>query len=50
MWILNFDRDDWDPMIAINLTGAFELSHECAKYMIPQKAVKLLIFVLYSPS
>ena len=40
--VLNFDRDDWDPMIAINLTGAFELSHECAKYMIPQKSGKII--------
>jgi len=40
--VLNFDRDDWDPMIAINLTAAFELSHECAKFMIPQKSGKII--------
>lgn len=40
--VLDFDRDDWDPMIAINLTAAFELSHECAKYMIPQKGGKII--------
>lgn len=40
--VLDFDRDDWDPMIAINLTAAFELSHEAAKYMIPQKSGKII--------
>lgn len=40
--VLEFDRDDWDPMIAINLTAAFELSHEAAKYMIPQKGGKII--------
>lgn len=40
--VLKFDRDDWDPMIAINLTAAFELSHECAKFMIPQKSGKII--------
>lgn len=40
--VLDFGRDDWDPMIAVNLTGAFELSHEAAKYMIPQKSGKII--------
>lgn len=40
--VLDFDRDDWDPMIAINLTAAFELSHEAAKFMIPQKSGKII--------
>lgn len=40
--VLDFDRDDWDPMIAINLTGAFELSHEAAKFMIPQRSGKII--------
>ena len=40
--VLAFDRDDWDPMIAINLTAAFELSHEAAKFMIPQKSGKII--------
>lgn len=40
--VLDFDRDDWDPMIAVNLTAAFELSHEAAKYMIPQKSGKII--------
>ena len=40
--VLDFGREQWDPMIAINLTAAFELSHECAKYFIPQKSGKII--------
>lgn len=40
--VLEFDRAEWDPMIAINLTAAFELSHECAKFMIPQNSGKII--------
>lgn len=40
--VLSFDRAEWDPMIAINLTAAFEMSHEVAKYMIPQKSGKII--------
>ena len=40
--VLEFDRKDWDPMIAVNLTAAFELSHEAAKIMIPQKSGKII--------
>lgn len=37
-----FNRDDWDPMVAINLTAAFELSHEAAKVMISQNSGKII--------
>ncbi len=37
-----FTRKEWDPMIAINLTAAFEMTAECAKYMIPQKSGKII--------
>lgn len=40
--VKSFGRKEWDPMIAINLTAAFELSHECALYMIPQKSGKII--------
>jgi NAD(P)-dependent dehydrogenase (short-subunit alcohol dehydrogenase family) len=40
--VLEFGRKDWDPMIAVNLTAAFELSHEAAKIMIPQKNGKMI--------
>ncbi|VDR25098.1 Gluconate 5-dehydrogenase [Raoultella terrigena] len=35
--VLDFGRADWDPMIDVNLTAPFELSHEAAKIMIPAK-------------
>ncbi len=37
-----FDRSKWDPMIAINLTAAFELAHEATRYMIPQRSGKII--------
>lgn len=40
--VLEFGRSDWDPMIAINLTAAFELSHEAAKIMVPKKSGKII--------
>lgn len=40
--VLEFGRQDWDPMIDINLTAAFELSFEAAKRMIPQKSGKII--------
>jgi NAD(P)-dependent dehydrogenase (short-subunit alcohol dehydrogenase family) len=40
--VLEFGRKDWDPMIAVNLTAAFELSHEAGKIMIPQKSGKII--------
>jgi NAD(P)-dependent dehydrogenase (short-subunit alcohol dehydrogenase family) len=40
--VLEFDRKDWDPMVDINLTAAFDLSREAAKIMIPQKSGKII--------
>ena len=40
--MLDFGRADWDPMIDVNLTAAFELSYEAAKIMIPQKSGKII--------
>lgn len=40
--VLDFDRQKWDPMLAVNLTAAFEMSHECAKFFIPQKSGKII--------
>ncbi|KHT63359.1 oxidoreductase [Photobacterium gaetbulicola] len=40
--VLDFGRKDWDPMIHVNLTAAFELSHEAAKVMIPQRSGKII--------
>ena len=40
--VLEFDRNDWDPMVDVNLTAAFELSRESAKIMVPQKSGKII--------
>ncbi|ADO84656.1 SDR family oxidoreductase [Ilyobacter polytropus] len=40
--VKDFARNEWDPMISVNLTAAFELSHEAAKYMIPQNNGKII--------
>lgn len=40
--VTKFNRTMWDKMMAINLTAAFELSHEVSKYMIPQKSGKII--------
>ena len=40
--VRDFGREQWDPMIAINLTAAFEMSHECALHMIEQGSGKII--------
>ncbi|WP_295298351.1 SDR family NAD(P)-dependent oxidoreductase [uncultured Brachyspira sp.] len=40
--VLDFTRDEWDKMIALNLTAAFEMSYEVAHYYIPQKSGKII--------
>lgn len=40
--VLDFGREEWDPMIAINLTAAFELSRAAARYMIPQRSGRII--------
>jgi len=37
-----FDRSQWDPMIALNLTAAFELSFVASKLMIEQRSGKII--------
>jgi NAD(P)-dependent dehydrogenase (short-subunit alcohol dehydrogenase family) len=37
-----FGREQWDRMVSINLTAAFELSHEASKFMIPQRSGKII--------
>jgi len=37
-----FDREPWDKMLNINLTAAFEMSHEAAKRMIRQRSGKII--------
>lgn len=40
--VVAFDRSKWDPMVAVNLTAAFDLAHEAAKAMIPQRSGKIV--------
>jgi NAD(P)-dependent dehydrogenase (short-subunit alcohol dehydrogenase family) len=40
--VLAFGRDKWDPTVAVNLTAAFEMSHEAAKHMVPRRAGKII--------
>jgi len=37
-----YSRKEWDPMVRVNLTAAFELSHEAALHMIEQKSGKII--------
>ena len=40
--VLEFGRKEWDIMMSINLTGAFEMTHEVIQHMIPQKSGKII--------
>jgi len=38
----DFGRDQWDRMVAVNLTAAFDLAHEASRYMIAQGSGKII--------
>jgi NAD(P)-dependent dehydrogenase (short-subunit alcohol dehydrogenase family) len=40
--VLSFGRDQWDRMVAVNLTAAFDLAHEASRYMIAQGSGKII--------
>jgi 2-deoxy-D-gluconate 3-dehydrogenase len=40
--VTKFTRKEWDKMVAVNLTAAFEMIHESCKYMIEQKSGKIV--------
>ena len=40
--VLKYTRKQWDKMVSLNLTAAFDMSHEAAKFMIPQKSGKII--------
>ncbi|MDD7911608.1 SDR family oxidoreductase [Pseudovibrio exalbescens] len=47
--ITKYGRAQWDKMVAVNLTAAFEMIHECCTFMIKQKSGKIInIASLYS--
>jgi NAD(P)-dependent dehydrogenase (short-subunit alcohol dehydrogenase family) len=37
-----FGREQWDKVVSINLTAAFELSFEASKFMIPRRSGKII--------
>lgn len=40
--VQDFGRDKWDPMVAVNLTAAFEFARAAARVMIPQRSGKIV--------
>lgn len=47
--VFDFGRSQWDSMLSVNLTAAFELSREAAQLMVPQGSGKIInICSLYS--
>lgn len=40
--VTKFTRKEWDKMVAVNLTAAFEMTHEACKYMIKQESGKIV--------
>lgn len=40
--VTEFGRAEWDPMVAVNLTAAFEMGHEAAKHMVAQGSGKII--------
>jgi NAD(P)-dependent dehydrogenase (short-subunit alcohol dehydrogenase family) len=40
--VTQFTRAEWDKMVAVNLTAAFEMSHEACKHMIKRRRGKII--------
>ena len=40
--VLDFTRAQWDPMVELNLTAAFEMSHEAARHLVAQRSGKII--------
>lgn len=40
--VTQFGRQDWDKMVSVNLTAAFEMIHEVCPYMIEQRRGKII--------
>lgn len=40
--VTQFTRVQWDKMVAVNLTAAFEMTHEACKHMIEQRSGKII--------
>ena len=47
--VRKFTRKEWDEMVSVNLTAAYEMAHETTKHMIGQQSGKIInIASLYS--
>ena len=47
--VTKFTRKEWDAMVSVNLTAAYEMAHEATKHMIAQRSGKVInIASLYS--
>ncbi|MGD1822034.1 MAG: SDR family oxidoreductase [Pleomorphochaeta sp.] len=40
--VREFKKDSWDKVVALNLSAAFEMTHEAIQYMIPQNRGKII--------
>ncbi|WP_435746947.1 SDR family oxidoreductase [Nocardioides sp. SYSU DS0663] len=40
--VADFDRTQWDPMVAVNLTAAFEIAHAASAEMVRQEGGKIV--------
>ena len=40
--VADFGRDEWDQMVAVNLTAAFDLAHEASRCMVAQRSGKII--------
>lgn len=40
--VADFTRSQWDPMIAVNMTAAFEMAHEASRHMVAQRSGKII--------
>jgi len=40
--VLDYGRSLWDATVAVNLTAAFEMSHEATQRMVPQRSGKII--------
>ncbi len=40
--VREFKKDSWDKVVALNLSAAFEMTHEAIQYMIPQNKGKII--------
>jgi NAD(P)-dependent dehydrogenase (short-subunit alcohol dehydrogenase family) len=40
--VAEFDRAQWDPMVAVNMTAAFELAHHAGRHMVDQGGGKII--------